>query len=57
VSETALVPRDAATVMLVRDGAPRDDIDSRIEKTAADINLDSMNILGPTHDFVPLGDT
>ena len=25
------------------------------EKTAADINLDSMNILGPTHDFVPLG--
>lgn len=24
-------------------------------KTAADINLDSMNILGPTHDFVPLG--
>src|SRR5438105_3822633 len=26
-----------------------------IEKTAADINLDSMNILGPTHDFVALG--
>lgn len=26
-----------------------------IAKTAADINLDSMNILGPTHDFVPLG--
>ncbi|MDX6405971.1 MAG: hypothetical protein QOH70_3426 [Blastocatellia bacterium] len=26
-----------------------------VEKTAADINLDSMNILGPTHDFVPLG--
>src|SRR5213595_854769 len=26
-----------------------------IEKTAADINLDSMNILGPTADFVPLG--
>jgi len=26
-----------------------------IDKTAADINLDSMNILGPTHDFVPLG--
>jgi len=26
-----------------------------INKTAADINLDSMNILGPTHDFVPLG--
>ena len=25
------------------------------EKTAANINLDSMNILGPTHDFVPLG--
>jgi Zn-dependent M28 family amino/carboxypeptidase len=26
-----------------------------LNKTAADINLDSMNILGPTHDFVPLG--
>ena len=26
-----------------------------ITKTAANINLDSMNILGPTHDFVPLG--
>ena len=26
-----------------------------ISKTAANINLDSMNILGPTHDFVPLG--
>jgi Zn-dependent M28 family amino/carboxypeptidase len=26
-----------------------------VAKTAADINLDSMNILGPTHDFVPLG--
>lgn len=26
-----------------------------INKTAANINLDSMNILGPTHDFVPLG--
>jgi Zn-dependent M28 family amino/carboxypeptidase len=26
-----------------------------INKTAADINLDSMNILGLTHDFVPLG--
>src|SRR5256885_9550235 len=26
-----------------------------ISKTAADINLDSMNILGPTRDFVPLG--
>ena len=25
------------------------------EKTAADVNLDSMNILGPTRDFVPLG--
>lgn len=24
-------------------------------KTAANVNLDSMNILGPTHDFVPLG--
>jgi len=26
-----------------------------INKSAADINLDSMNILGPTRDFVPLG--
>jgi Zn-dependent M28 family amino/carboxypeptidase len=26
-----------------------------VARTAADINLDSMNILGPTHDFVPLG--
>lgn len=26
-----------------------------LSKTAADINLDSMNILGPTNDFVPLG--
>src|SRR5213080_1083960 len=26
-----------------------------IAKTATDINLDSMNILGPTRDFVPLG--
>jgi Zn-dependent M28 family amino/carboxypeptidase len=26
-----------------------------LSKTAANINLDSMNILGPTHDFVPLG--
>ncbi len=26
-----------------------------VNKTAANINLDSMNILGPTHDFVPLG--
>ncbi len=26
-----------------------------INRTAANINLDSMNILGPTHDFVPLG--
>lgn len=26
-----------------------------VDKTAADINLDSMNILGPTRDFVPLG--
>jgi Zn-dependent M28 family amino/carboxypeptidase len=26
-----------------------------VGKTAADINLDSMNILGPTRDFVPLG--
>lgn len=26
-----------------------------LKKTAADINLDSMNVLGPTSDFVPLG--
>jgi Zn-dependent M28 family amino/carboxypeptidase len=26
-----------------------------VSKTAANINLDSMNILGPTRDFVPLG--
>lgn len=26
-----------------------------VASTAADINLDSMNILGPTRDFVPLG--
>jgi Zn-dependent M28 family amino/carboxypeptidase len=26
-----------------------------VNKTAADINLDSMNILGPTSNFVPLG--
>jgi Zn-dependent M28 family amino/carboxypeptidase len=26
-----------------------------LAQTAANINLDSMNILGPTHDFVPLG--
>ena len=26
-----------------------------IAKTAANVNLDSMNILGPTHDFVALG--
>ncbi len=26
-----------------------------LNQTAADINLDSMNILGPTRDFVPLG--
>src|SRR5437868_3520937 len=26
-----------------------------LNKTAADINLDAMNILGPTRDFVPLG--
>lgn len=26
-----------------------------LEKTAANVNLDSLNILGPTHDFVPLG--
>ena len=26
-----------------------------IEKTLADVNLDSMNVLGPTSDFIPLG--
>src|SRR5690349_16685042 len=26
-----------------------------LEKNAANVNLDSMNVLGPTHDFVPLG--
>jgi len=26
-----------------------------LKKTAANVNLDSMNILGPTRDFVPLG--
>ncbi|HJP93735.1 MAG TPA: M28 family peptidase [Pyrinomonadaceae bacterium] len=26
-----------------------------LEKTAADVNLDSMNVLGPTQDFIPLG--
>lgn len=26
-----------------------------IEKTAADVNLDSMNVLGVTNDFIPLG--
>jgi len=26
-----------------------------LSKTAADVNLDSMNVLGPTNDFVPLG--
>lgn len=26
-----------------------------LQKTAADVNLDSMNVLGPTHDFIPLG--
>jgi Zn-dependent M28 family amino/carboxypeptidase len=26
-----------------------------LAKTAANVNLDSMNVLGPTHDFVPLG--
>jgi Zn-dependent M28 family amino/carboxypeptidase len=26
-----------------------------LSKTAANVNLDSMNVLGPTHDFVPLG--
>ena len=26
-----------------------------LNKTAADVNLDSMNVLGPTHDFIPLG--
>ena len=26
-----------------------------VEKTAANVNLDSMNVLGTTHDFIPLG--
>jgi Zn-dependent M28 family amino/carboxypeptidase len=26
-----------------------------LAKTAGNVNLDSMNVLGPTHDFVPLG--
>jgi Zn-dependent M28 family amino/carboxypeptidase len=26
-----------------------------VERTAADVNLDSMNVLGTTHDFIPLG--
>ena len=26
-----------------------------LAKTAADVNLDSMNVLGPTNDFIPLG--
>ena len=26
-----------------------------LDKTAANVNLDSMNVLGPTNDFVPLG--
>jgi Zn-dependent M28 family amino/carboxypeptidase len=26
-----------------------------VEKTAANVNLDSMNVLGVTHDFIPLG--
>ncbi|HET6854445.1 MAG TPA: M28 family peptidase [Pyrinomonadaceae bacterium] len=26
-----------------------------LEKTAANVNLDSMNVLGPTEDFIPLG--
>lgn len=26
-----------------------------LNKTAADVNLDSMNVLGITHDFIPLG--
>lgn len=26
-----------------------------LRKTAADVNLDSMNVLGPTHDFISLG--
>ena len=26
-----------------------------LDKTAADVNLDSMNVLGPTSDFIPLG--
>jgi len=46
VSDKALVPRDAATVMLVRDGAPRDDIDSRIEVFMLRRHLDSVFLGG-----------
>ena len=41
-----LVPRDAATVMLVRDGAPRDDIDSRVEVFMLRRHLDSVFLGG-----------
>jgi 8-oxo-dGTP pyrophosphatase MutT (NUDIX family) len=45
VSEV-LVPRDAATVMLVRDGAPRPDIDSRIEVFMLQRHRDSVFLGG-----------
>jgi 8-oxo-dGTP pyrophosphatase MutT (NUDIX family) len=41
-----LVPRDAATVMLVRDGAARDDVDSRIEVFMLRRHLDSVFLGG-----------
>jgi len=41
-----LEPRDAATVMLVRDGSPRDDIESRIEVFMLRRNLDSVFLGG-----------
>ena len=41
-----LVPRDAATVMLVRDGVERDDIESRIEVFMLRRHLDSVFLGG-----------
>ena len=41
-----LVPRDAATVMLVRDGTPRDDIESRIEVFMLQRHRDSVFLGG-----------
>src|SRR5690349_11031655 len=41
-----IVPRDAATVMLVRDGAPRDDVESLIEVFMLRRHLDSVFLGG-----------